>query len=358
MTGGSEAGTGTARRRGNEAAGMNHRNAEPKRALRCSAALALSVLLCACEGHQSALAPGGPAAREIALLWWVMFWAGTAIFALVLALLLYAVFCGEGLRRRIAPIRLVVAGGIILPVITLSLLLPFGGNLGSGSSAALPAGALTIRITAHQWWWDIEYVSEEPSRNFRTANEIHVPVGESVELILSASDVIHSLWLPRLAGKMDMIPGRTNRLVIEADEPGLSRGQCAEFCGVSHAKMALYAVAVPPEEFQKWADRQSADAQPPETEEAARGAAAFQTDGCVLCHTVRGHGAQGRAGPDLTHVGSRLTIGAGTLENTPENIAAWIARNEKIKPGNRMPDYTHLDDETRLAMGAYLESLQ
>src|SRR5690606_11495173 len=154
------------------------------------------------------------------------------------------------------------------------------------------------------------------------------------------------------------IPGRTNRLMIEADRPGVYRGQCAEFCGVAHAKMALYAVAVPPEEFAAWAERQLAPAEPPDGEREERGAALFDAGGCALCHTLRGRHAWGREGPDLTHVGGRLTIGAGLLDNAEAALAAWIAHNEAIKPGNRMPDYADLDGESLAALAAFLAGLE
>ncbi len=312
-----------------------------------------------CAGPQSALQPSGAAAREVAYLWWAMFWAGTAIFLLVLGLLLYASFQAPERRWRIAPVKMIVAGGVVLPIVALSILLVFGLRAGSGVSADLPENAISIRVTAHQWWWDIEYVDHrDPSRNFTTANELYLPVNQPVELLMTSSDVIHSLWLPRLAGKLDLIPSQTNRLVIEAEEPGVFRGQCAEFCGLAHAQMAFYAVAVPQEKFEAWAERQRSPATPPETRAVHAGKDAFDASGCVVCHTVRGGGAWGTEGPDLTHLGSRLTIAAGTFDNTRENVAAWIARNDDMKPGNKMPEFPHLDRETRLSIAAYLESLQ
>ena len=311
-----------------------------------------------CAGVQSALDPSGPIAGEIAALWWGMFWAAVAIFTLVLGLLLYAVLPHPVSRRQVQPMRMVVLGGIALPVAALSVLLPFGFYVGNGATAPLPNEAVTIRVTGRQWWWDIEYVDEEGRRGFTTANEIYIPVGKPVEIFLTSADVIHSLWLPRLAGKLDLIPGHTNRLVLEADRPGIFRGQCAEYCGIAHAKMALYAVALPPDEFASWAERQVERAVNKKEGMVVEGQALFSANGCPLCHTVRGHQAFGQQGPDLTHVGSRKTIGAGLLDNTRDNIALWIARNDDLKPGNRMPDYGHLDRKTRLAIAAYLESLR
>lgn len=323
-----------------------------------SACVIVGACVSGCEGVQSALDPAGPIAREIAALWWWMAGVGTGVFALVLVLLLYAVFRNPELRWRVGPERLIVIGGVAFPVVVLSLLLPFGLSVGSGATAPRSPDTLTIRVRGHQWWWDIEYDSGTPGERFTTANELYLPVGQPVEFILTSVDVIHSLWLPKLAGKLDLIPGRTNRLMVEADEPGVFRGQCAEFCGVAHTKMALHAVAVPPDEFERWAENQRSVATAPSDASTREGAELFQATGCVVCHTVRGHGAWGRAGPDLTHVGSRMTIGAGVLAMTAENLALWIGHNDALKPGNRMPDFVELDLEDRNVIGAYLESLE
>lgn len=330
----------------------------PERRLATFAAALVVSCLAGCRGVQSALDPAGPNAREIETLWWIMFGAAAVIFLLVLVSLLISIFGRAQLRRRISPMQLVVGGGIILPLIVLSIMVPFNVYVSSGVSDSRGEDTLTIRVRGHQWWWDIEYDFAGPTPGFYTANEIWLPVGEPVELILTSADVIHSLWFPKLAGKLDLIPGRRNRMMIEADVPGVSRGQCAEFCGLSHAKMALFAVAVPPDRFADWADRQREAAGDPGDPIGREGARLFATSGCPLCHTVRGHGSWGRAGPDLTHVGSRMTIGAGLLDNTRDNLAAWIAHNDALKRGNRMPDFTDIDPRTRTAIAAYLESLK
>lgn len=317
----------------------------------------LALLLSACSGSQSALEPSGPAAGEIAVLWWVMLAAASAIFLLVLVLLLLPLRRAGEKRWRPSPYRMIVIGGFIFPVVTLSILLPFGINVGSSMDAAVPDDALTIRINAHQWWWEVEYIGKDSRPAFTTANELYLPVGEPVELILDSVDVIHSFWLPRLAGKRDMIPGQTNRLVIEAEEPGIFRGQCAEYCGEAHAMMAFFAVAVPLDEFSAWARRQYSP-QPAEPGSQHPGAVLFRENGCGLCHAVRGHQSSGQTAPDLTHVGSRKTIAAGLLDATAQNIALWLAHNNELKPGNRMPEYRHLNLGERLAIGDYLESLE
>jgi cytochrome c oxidase subunit 2 len=318
----------------------------------------LPIALVACGGQQSALQPAGRGARDAAILWWAMFAGSVVIFALVVVLLLYAVLRRPERRPPVSVDRMVVGGGIALPVVALSILLAFGLRMGSSTYAELPNDALSVRIDGRQWWWKIEYRENGSTPSFTTANEIYLPVGEPVELLLSSADVIHSFWVPRLAGKQDLIPGRVNRLVVEAEERGVFRAQCAEFCGLAHTQMALYVIAVPPEEFQDWAERQRRPAELPRTEAETRGAAAFASNGCALCHAIRGHDAWGEVGPDLSHVGSRRTIGAGLVANTPENVATWIARNHEMKPGNEMPSYTHLDADTRRAIAAYLESLK
>jgi cytochrome c oxidase subunit 2 len=253
---------------------------------------------------------------------------------------------------------LILGGGIALPVVTLSVLLPIGVRTGSGASASASADAIRIQVVGHQWWWDIEYDFGAPSTRFTTANEIVIPIGEPVELRLTSRDVIHSLWIPKLAGKLDLIPGRENLLMIEADREGVFRGQCAEYCGMAHTQMALHVVAMSRTDFEDWAERQLRPAEQPEDGDAAEGAALFRATGCLLCHTVRGTNAWGRNGPDLTHVGSRRAIGAGTLANTPENVAWWIAYNDAVKPRNRMPEYHDVPLDAREKIAAYLETLR
>lgn len=329
-------------------------------ARRRAAALALAWggTLTGCAGVQSALDPAGPNAREISVLWWSMAAAAAVILTLVVGLLLYAVFGHPERRGWLTPHRLIVFGGMVLPVVALSVLVPFNVRVAEGVTAERRPDTLTIHVHGRQWWWDIEYDSGTLSGRFSSANEMYLPAGEPVELILTTADVIHSLWFPNLGGKLDLIPGRRNRLMIEADRPGLYRGQCAEFCGVGHAKMALYAVVVSREQFDAWLERQRSAAAEPATARAREGARLFHATGCPLCHAVRGHGAWATTGPDLTHVGSRLTIGAGLLDNTPAALALWIARNSAVKPGSRMPDYADLPADTRDALAAYLTGLQ
>ena len=223
------------------------------------------------------------------------------------------------------------------------------------AAVAMPAHAadLTLQVTASQWWWNVRYRNDDASQVFDAPNEIHIPVGRPVRIELSSTDVIHSFWIPKLAGKMDVIPGQTNVTWLQADAPGIYRGQCGEYCGVQHAHMAMYVVADSPRDYAAWADRQRAAAAPAPA--LARGEQSFVSH-CGACHTVRGTGAGGILGPDLTHLKSRQTIAAGLLPNTPGNLSAWIADAQALKPGTRMPTMA-LSGPDLSAVVAYLDTL-
>jgi Heme/copper-type cytochrome/quinol oxidases, subunit 2 len=217
---------------------------------------------------------------------------------------------------------------------------------------------MAITVTGYQWWWGIDYKDPNLQAEFSTANEMHIPVGKTVRVTLVSADVIHSFWVPQLQGKMDVIPGDTNEVRLFASRPGDYRGQCAEFCGAQHAHMAMHVIADEPAAFQRWIAAQRQSAAAPSDTLAARGAQLFQTGACALCHTVRGTAAAGMIGPDLTHVGSRATIAAGTLANTTENLDAWIANAPSLKPGTRMPALPQLSAGQVHALSAYLKSLR
>ena len=205
------------------------------------------------------------------------------------------------------------------------------------AAVAMPATtALTLQITGLQWWWSVRYLDEDASRVFTTANEIHIPVGQPVRIELGSPDVIHSFWIPQLAGKMDVIPGQTNATWLQADKPGVYRGQCAEYCGAQHAHMAMYVVADTPADFAAWREQQLRESAVPANRAALAGRDSFVAH-CGACHSVRGSGAGGILGPDLSHLMSRKTIAAGLLPNTPANLRRWIADSQAAKPGSRMP---------------------
>jgi cytochrome c oxidase subunit 2 len=311
---------------------------------------------------QSTVEPFGPAAGDIAMLWWVMLIGAIVIFVGVMTLVLL------GLRQRQAPSTLggrvfIIGGGVIFPGVVLSALLVYTVAVGARLTAPAPRDALHIEITGYMWWWDVRYRGPGADATVISANEVRIPVGRPVHLSLKSADVIHSFWVPNLAGKMDMIPGRTNRLVIQADEAGSYRGQCAEFCGTQHAQMALHVVAEEPAAWEEWfgARRRAAIDSDAAllTPTQQKGRDVFVAAGCSACHGIAGVSAPPAGiAPDLTHVGSRPSIGAGLLVNTPGNLAAWIADAQQLKPGNKMPAFHGLRGDELTALTAYLGSLK
>jgi cytochrome c oxidase subunit II len=333
-----------------------------------------SLLLSGCAGVQSALDPAGPQAGRINGLWWLMFYTLLAVFLIVMCALLLAAFrrrrpfSGEmadmpdtkpepARERRMSH---TVMGGVVITIVILFVLLISsyltGHSLYSVASTSGP-GALTVEVTGHQWWWDVKYSSEPPSQMVQTANEIHIPVGRPVLFKLTSNDVIHSFWIPNLHGKMDLVPGHVTNIWIRADRTGTYRGQCAEFCGYQHAHMAFTVVVESAEQFKAWYDAQLRPAPQPSTPEQTRGQQVFLSSPCIMCHRIQGTDAGGRVGPDLTHIASRPTIGAGTLENTRGNLAGWVVDSQKIKPGNRMPP-NNIDPQDLQALLDYLQSLK
>lgn len=330
-----------------------------KQAIRMLPALAI-LSLAGCRGIQSALWPQGPAAKAIADISWVMFAGATMILLLVMALSLYAIYRAPDKRRPVSANMLVAAGGVALPMVTLSALLVYG-VIAMGYLRAEPDDPpVQIEVIGNQWWWDVHYRDDGNGQTIATANEIRIPVDTPVKISVRTNDVIHSFWVPNLAGKIDLIPGRTNHIVLQADAPGVFRGQCAEFCGAQHARMAFIVIAEPADAYANWLAQQRSPAASPINAAALRGRDAFAANGCTKCHAVRstGTGSARLAGPDLTHVASRKYLAAGTLENNRANLIEIIARSQQVKPGNRMPSYPDLDRESLDAIATYLESLQ
>jgi cytochrome c oxidase subunit II len=219
------------------------------------------------------------------------------------------------------------------------------------------SSAVAIKVVGHQWWWEIEYEDALPERRMRTANEIHIPIRRPVVLNVTSRDVIHSFWAPNLQGKRDLIPGYTTAIWLQADRPGIFRGQCAEFCGLQHAHMAFEIVAEPEATFTGWLDGMRRQASDPEGAVARRGRDVFMSARCAGCHTIRGTEARGQLAPDLTHLATRSTLGAGTLPNTPEHLDAWVRNPQTSKPGNQMPSNPMGADNLQ-ALLAYLSSLR
>jgi cytochrome c oxidase subunit II len=312
---------------------------------------------------QSVLAPAGRPASRIHDLWSLMLWVATVVFVVTMAFV--AAACARGVRRErhdgpassdqaLSRAVAIAVGATI--VILFGLLI---SSVRTGRSvASLDAwSAVTIEVTGHQWWWEIAYDDAVPSRRVVTANELHVPVHRPVVLKVTSRDVIHSFWVPQLQGKRDLIPGYTTAVWLTADRPGTYRGQCAEFCGLQHAHMAFDIVAEPEPDFERWLDGMRQAAPVPRTDAELRGHDLFMTRRCGTCHTVTGTAAHGQVAPDLTHIATRSTIGAGTLPNTPAHLSDWVRDPQASKPGNQMPPNPLSPDEVG-ALLAYLELLK
>jgi cytochrome c oxidase subunit II len=321
----------------------------------------LSLGSAACS-PQSTLWPAGPAAAGIARLTWFLLWLAAVVFVAVLIVLGMAVVRN---RRRELTVdltrhstRFVAIGGAILPGIVLITIFVVGTSMMGAFPTPTPGGQLTIHVTGRQWWWQVDYDYPELQQRFTTANELHIPVGIPVKVYLTSADVIHSFWVPRLQGKLDVIPGDTNDIRLLASNPGTYRGQCAEFCGLQHAHMAITVVADPPAEFKAWATGQLAPARQPTDSLALLGQQLVVSGPCAVCHTVRGTSALGTVGPDLTHVGSRQTIAAGLMPNTLATLEGWIANAQALKPGVKMPPITQFTGTELRAVATYISSLK
>jgi cytochrome c oxidase subunit II len=331
------------------------RNATPR-----ELSLTLCTLGCVmhgCSGRQSALDPSGPKSDAIADLFWIMTSAGSVIFVTFVAIALYAVY----FRRRQYSLafarRLIVIGSVVIPTILLAVLLVYGLRVLPEHLAPAPEGSLRVHVSGHQWWWRIRYVTPS-GQSFETANELRLAVDQPVQFILDSPDVIHSFWIPNLAGKVDMIPGRLTQLALTPTRLGEYRGQCAEYCGGSHAWMAFTVVVLEQNAFDTWLRDQAAPARQSAGELVADGRSAFAENGCGACHAVRGTPARGVIGPDLTHVGSRHSIGAGLLPRSVAAFERWVRSTPELKPDVHMPAFGMLPDDTLHAIATYLESLK
>jgi len=307
---------------------------------------------------QSALHPAGPDSLAVAQLSWIMILGGGLIFFLVMLLLAYALFVPQRYRGWLAHRATILYGGIAFPIAVLTALLIYG-LFTTRTLIAIPAdGALNIHVTGEQFWWRVRYEADRERPAFDTANEIHIPVGRPVRLALATADVIHSFWIPALGGKLDMMPGQVNTLMLRADRPGTYRGQCTEFCGGAHALMSFDVVVHESAEFDAWRERQQADAIKPDAQFLQEGERLFHASGCGACHTVRGSEASGQIGPDLTHVGSRATIAAAAFPNNRGTLAGWIADSQHLKPSNGMPPFNIFSGQQLRVLAAYLEGLK
>jgi cytochrome c oxidase subunit II len=324
---------------------------------------------------QSALDPAGPQAGRIIGLWWMMFYVTGTVFLIVMGFLVAALVRRRAPASRAAaadlpdvpettpePVRerrmsSVVLAGVGLTVVILFVFLVSSFVTGRALDSLYEQDHLTVKVTGHQWWWEVSYDNATAAYTVTTANEIHIPVGRPVLFKLASTDVIHSFWVPNLHGKTDLIPGHENVTWVRADREGVYRGQCAEFCGHQHAHMAFTVVVEPYDKFKAWYDSQLKPAAEPSNQSQAQGRQVFLSSTCVMCHTIRGTDAGSRVGPDLTHVASRGTLAAGTLENTRGHLAGWVVDPQQIKPGNRMPP-NNLEPADLQALLDYLQSLK
>jgi len=311
---------------------------------------------CAWEGPRSSLSPRSDLARLIFEVYGIVTWA-TLLIALVVSVVLAWVLLrfrartGAPIPRQTRGHTLLEISWTIAPALALLVIAIPTIQVIFRTQGAPPPGALEVVVRGWQWWWEFRY----PSLDVVTANELHLPVGRPVMLRLEGPDVIHSFWVPQLGGKRDVVPGRVNFIALTPDAAGEYLGQCAEFCGASHALMGIRVIVEPPEAFARWvAAQQTAPPQP--TGAAADGKAVYTRSACVGCHTIRGVSA-GTLGPDLTHFGSRKTLAAGLRPNTPETLAAWLRDPPALKPGVKMPNLGLSDADAR-ALTAYLLSLK
>lgn len=327
-------------------------------------ASAALLMLSGCTGWQSALDVHGAPAINIKQLILLIVLICSIVWTLVMIALIFALWRKRGRREKASNIdpatehRLTIT--VVAAVITTVVIIGTFTILSFFATRTLNVAGnddLTIKVRGLQWWWGIEYFGSTSEQRFETANEIHIPVGRNVRLQLEGVDVIHSFWVPSLAGKQDLIPGRPNELIIRAERAGVYRGQCAEFCGMQHAHMALFVIAEEPPAFEEWIRLQRQNAGESSGPEADAGRQAFLAKQCAACHTIRGTAANGTTGPDLTHVGGRKYIAAGLLETTRGSLAAWIADPQTLKPGNNMP-MVSLDAEELRSISAYLASLK
>ncbi len=319
-------------------------------------------------GNQSSLNPAGPAAAHIEHTFAVIFWITAIVYFLVMAALVVSVW-----RRhhsldtfpepqqtteasdRLATRAVAAAMAVTLVLVFIMLISSFRTSRALGKMNN--ETALTIDVYGHQWWWEVQYPNEESDKIVETANEIHLPIGVPIRIHGTSRDVIHSFWAPNVQGKRDLMPGYETDVMMQVDQPGRWRGQCAEYCGEQHAHMAFYMVAEPKDAFEWWLNKEAQSASPPNTPQTMHGQHVFLTHACVLCHTVRGTSASARVGPDLTHLASRSTIAAGMLSNNTGNLGGWISNPQSMKPGCRMPPNQMSGTELQDLL-AYLETLR
>jgi cytochrome c oxidase subunit 2 len=327
--------------------------------------LMLALLGVGCHGPQNVLAPAGPGARTLAYL------GNIALISFSLATLVTWALLGFVVLRRRGSLQeherpdvgggqgWLWIGGVLIPVVTFGSL--FVLTLEKVDDFPLHDDehhAPEVRVIGHQWWWEVEYLGASPHLRLTTANELHIPVGQPVQIQLESRDVIHSFWVPQLHGKVDLVPGWTNHLRLQADAPGRYQGECAEFCGAQHARMRLLVVAEAPEDYARWVRQQTLAASVPTEPVALAGRELFESRACGLCHTVRGTSARGSVGPDLTHLASRQGIAANSFPNSHAYLAAWAVGAQTLKPEVAMPNVNDFDGQELEELVTFLEGLK
>ena len=338
-----------------------------KTRVRAGLAAAAALGAASCGGPQNMLAPGGPAARELAEAGWFVLIVFSVVSVVMWALILWLALRKRGTLAEHAPwnapedTRWLTIGGFAIPTIILAIMFivtlktmaafPMGDN-------EMHAPPPMLRVVGHQWWWELQYLVGGETHRVVTANEIHIPSGQPVDIELVSADVIHSFWVPELHGKVDLVPGHVNRIRVQADRPQTFRGECAEFCGVQHANMILLVQADAPDAFRAWLAGQANDAVAPSAADVMHGQQLVLSQACVLCHTIRGTGAHGVVGPDLTHLASRRRIAGNELANNTANLSAWVTHAQSLKPSAQMPNLSVFTGEELRDVVAYLETLK
>ncbi len=336
----------------------------PGRSIWALALLSVVFTSCAERMPQNTFDPAGEGARDIANLITPVFFVAAVIFVVVQSLLLVSVFRfkdrgdseGRAPKQVHGHTPLEIVWTIVPFLILVGVAVPTVRLIWKQHRIPEGPGVLEVRVTAHQWWWEYEYVKE----GVITANELHIPAGRDVKLTLTSADVVHSFWVPRLAGKQDVIPGQERTLTLKADRPESEPiyGQCAEFCGPSHANMRLRVIVQSEDDFRAWIESQKLPAAVPAAgSKAAEGKRIFETGACIGCHTIAGTNAQGRIGPDLTHFASRSTFAGAMFESNDENLRLWLHDPPGVKPGAKMPNLGLSDAEVENLI-AYLQSLK
>jgi cytochrome c oxidase subunit 2 len=327
-----------------------------------------SSLLMACTGcsqPESMMRPGGPAAGNLSQVGWVIFILFGVVAFIMWVLLAWAVSRKRGTLMWHAPWnegggqRWILIGGFAIPLVVLCGVFVFALE----RMTQFPLHDMghmnpEIEVVAHQWWWELHYIGNGVDKELTSANEIHIPVGRPVDLVLRTADVVHSFWVPALHGKVEFIPGQPNYIRIQASRPGRYEGQCSEYCGEEHARMRLLVVAQTPAEYDAWMQGQLKPAALPQDAEAMHGQEVFEQAACALCHTVRGTIAMGKVAPDLTHLASREGIAANSYKNNQANLEAWVTHAQSLKPGATMPDLTQFTGTDLRALVAYLRELK